>query len=76
MSLKARTSTVASSTTLPAGSSDDVTRTPNGVGPACTVGWRGGARMMLTVPDASGNNDSESGLKLTHGAAAPRASKV
>ncbi len=67
---------VASSTTLPAGSSDEVIRTPNGVGPAGTVGWRGGARMTLTVPDASGNNESESGLKLTHGSAAPKASKV
>jgi hypothetical protein len=75
ISLKAPILTVASSTTVPAASSDEVTRMPTGVAPAVTVGSLGGARMIFTVPDASGKSERVGGAKVTQGAADPSASK-
>jgi hypothetical protein len=76
MSLNAPTWIVPSSTTLPSESSEETTRTANGMGPAGTVGRRGGDTMMLTVPEASGNSDRESGANVTVDAASPKASNV
>src|ERR1700685_287223 len=74
-SLKADTRRMTSSTTLPDGPSLDMIRIPVATDPAATEELRGGDASIATVPEVPGRRDKETGVNVTHGAAAPRASK-
>ena len=67
---------MASSTTEPAGSSFDTTRTANATGPSGRSGVTGGRTVIRTVPVWPGNNDSAAGSHTVHGAAGPSGVKV
>src|SRR6266536_2001280 len=76
VSANGRTSTTASTTASPPGSSREAALTANGTGPARTPMERVGWKVTRAVPSASGNSDSVGGSTEAHAAASPRTLKV